>query len=620
MPSRRVYRLCTIVVVIMSCRMIGSTFAATFTNVTVAAGLTHNAIAPGGPTAPTFPEVQSGGAAAGDFDGDGWVDLFITRHFDSDLLYRNNGNGTFSDVTADAFPGGIGNLSTNGAAFADIDNDGDQDLYVTAIHESQHYLYINDGAGRFSEQAVARGAMVGDGSRDMTGTSPAFGDYDNDGYLDIYVTEWRSFSEDGNPAHARLLRNRGAANPGYFEDVTLTAGVAMDITVGSHANKALSFTPRFADLDRDGWQDLAVISDGHTSRLFWNNGDGTFTDGTPAQPVLVSGTNDMGFSLGDVDGDGLLDWFATSIYDPLNNPTGNHLFRNNGDRTFSDITTTAGVRNGGWGWGTDMFDFDNDADLDIVMTNGFAFGTSFTNDRSRLFVNNGSGAFNEAAIMNGIIDTGQGRGLLTFDYDQDGAVDVLIVNYNGAPILYRNGTNNGNDWLKVKTIGTQSNRDGIGAFITITPDLNSPDDVLVWEIDGSSNYLAQSELIAHFGLGANVGTIDKITIEWPVSGITQQLFDVVPNQLLTIIEPLAGDFDGDGDVDGRDFLIWQRDTSVGDLAGWQGNYGAGSFGSSMGLTPAAESFDIGASPVPEPAAILLAFLGMLFLANRTLCG
>ena len=394
-----------------SCLALASTHSATFTNVTAAAGLTHNAIPPGGPTAPTFPEVQSGGAAAGDFDGDGWVDLFITRHFDSDLMYRNNGDGTFSDVTANAFPGGIGNLSTNGAAFADIDNDGDQDLYVAAINESQHFLYINDGAGHFSEQAVARGAAVGDGSRDMTGTSPAFGDYDNDGYLDIYVTEWRGFTDDANPSHARLLRNRGAANPGYFEDVTLAAGVAMDLTTGTHANKALSFTPRFADLDRDGWQDLAVVSDDHTSRLFWNNGDGTFTDGTPAQSVLTSGTNDMGFSLGDVDGDGLLDWFATSIYDAVNNPTGNHLYRNNGDRTFSDITTAAGVRNGSWGWGTDMFDFDNDADLDIVMTNGFTLALpSRTTVRGCLSITARVRSL-RPRIINGIIDTGQGRGL-----------------------------------------------------------------------------------------------------------------------------------------------------------------------------------------------------------------
>jgi enediyne biosynthesis protein E4 len=520
-------------------------FTYTFSDQTTAAGITHNAIPPGGQQAPTFPQVQSGGAAVGDFDGDGWPDLYVTRYFDSDILYHNNHDGTFTDVTSTAFPSGLGATSTNGAAWGDIDNDGDLDLYVTGLDENRNYLYINDGSGHFTEQAVSRGAGVGDGSRPMTGTSVSMGDYDNDGYLDMYVTEWDDPVGNVNPTHARLLHNMGAADPGHFEDVTTAAGVSMDLTTGPHAGQAQSFTPRFVDLDHDGYQDIAVVSDLHTTRLFWNNGDGTFTDGTTS--VLTTGTDDMGFTVGDVNGDGLLDWFASSIYEPTTNPTGNHLYLNNGDRTFTDVTTAAGVRNGSWGWGSDMLDFNNDGSLDIVQTNGFTIGASFLNDRTRLFVNDGTGAFTEAGIINGIQDIGQGRGLVTFDYNNDGKMDIFIVNYDSAPILYRNDETNGNDWLNVKTVGTVSNTEGIGAWVTVIPDLNNPDQKMVWQIDGSSNYLSQSDTMAHFGLGSGLSTVDLVLVEWPVTGLVQQFTNVSVDTLLTAVE-LPGDTNNDGAV------------------------------------------------------------------------
>jgi hypothetical protein len=282
------------------------------------------------------------------------------------------------------------------------------------------------------------------------------------------------------------------------------------------------------------------------------------------------------------------------------------------------VTDAAGVREGGWGWAADMIDFDNDGDLDIAHTNGMTISPV---DQSVLFENTGdrlNPSFTNNATTLGITDTGQGRGLLTMDYDRDGDLDIFIVNYDSAPILYRNDDVNTNDWLRVKTIGTSSNRDGIGAYITVTPDLADPNVSYVTEIDGSSNYLAQSEMVAHFGLGeVALDTIDQIEVVWP-SGYTQVFSDVTANQLVVITEglladcngddqvdssdlfdwslkyglssgatPQDGDVDRDGDVDGNDFLIWQQQ-----------------FG--MSIVSGIVQTGLPLVPVPEPSALVLA--------------
>jgi hypothetical protein len=329
-----------------------------------------------------------------------------------------------------------------------------------------------------------------------------------------------------------------------------------------------------------------VTSDFGTTKLFWNDGDGTFTDGTAAI-ANNRGLSDMGLAIGDYDGDGRLDFFTSDIChsSDCNTTFGNRLFRNFGNRIFLESSNFAGVRDAGWGWGTEMLDFDNDRDLDIVVTNGYYSGPTvppgFENDAVRLFRNNGQGpfltTFTDVAASVGMTDTSQGRGLLKFDYDRDGDLDVFIVNNFDAPILYRNdGGNEGGDWLQIKTRGTLSNADGVGAFITVTPDLAFPNKTLVHEISLSSSFLSQSEPIAHFGLGANSDLIDLIRIEWPASGVVQELHNVAPNQLLLVVESRPGDFDSDGDVDGRDFLVWQRGgssnpLSASDLAEWQAN-------------------------------------------------
>jgi enediyne biosynthesis protein E4 len=482
---------------------------------------------------------SSGGAAAADFDEDGWVDLFVTRPYAPDLLFRNQADGSFVDVAAEV---GLADQTHHaGAAWADIDNDGDLDLYVTNVLRKRYALYINDG-GRFEEQAEPRGADTASDARHH-GFSPAFGDYDADGFLDLHLTEWVQIPLDAPvPSHARLLRNRGREAPGYFQDTTELAGV--DVLGGPRATRT-SYSSRFADLDADGALDLLVVADFGASRLFWNEGDG-FLDGT-----LFSGVggdqNGMGSALGDYDGDGDLDWFITAIFDPdyrCDNVTcgwgitGNRLYRNDGARRFSDTTDLAGVRDGGWGWGAEFFDYDNDGALDLVMSNGVDFpnpeAALFRRDPTRLWHNLGGGRFEEVAARVGVDDRGDGKGLLVFDYDRDGDQDLLIAQHEGRALLYRNDGGEQNAWLAVKLKGRASNRHGLGAQLSVT---RAPGErALLREVSGGNAFLGQSEAVAHFGLGAWTGMLHELRVHWP-SGRTQVLRAVVPRQLLEVREP-----------------------------------------------------------------------------------
>ncbi len=509
--------------------------AQTFSNVTAAAGISHTQFA----SPPVFldmsmQQIMSGGAAARDYDGDGFVDLFFTRMDAPDLLYRNQGNGTFALV--DPSISGINRVGgSNGAAWGDINNDGKADLYITTIDDSRNYLYVNNGDGSFTEQAIERGVSV---SGKAAAYSSTFGDYDGDGYLDMFTTSWQDIGGTGT----RLFRNQGAANPGYFTDTTVAAGVDMSQLVGYQGvtNSTLAFAPRFTDLDRDGHVDLAVTGDFDTSRLYWNNGDGTFTDGTDAAGVGVD-NNGMGSAIGDYNGDGHLDWFVSSIWDEdipsgagwLGN--GSQLYTNNGDRTF-----TATSMDTHWGWGSTFFDYDNDGQLDLAVTNGMdipdelaTIENDFNHNPTQLYHNN-NGVLTDVAAAEGVIDMDSGKGLLWLDFDNDGKLDLLIINNEGAPVLYRNDSLTDNDWIGFDTVGTLSNTDGFGAWITVTQDGVSQ----VFEINAGSNFLGQNDKRAHFGLGEGDGIVDSISIAWP-SGISQYFTDVPANQYWTINETLG---------------------------------------------------------------------------------
>jgi hypothetical protein len=597
----------------------------TFTNVTSAIGITHVQ------SAATGAQAMTGGVAAADFDGDGLVDLFFTRVDAPDVMYRNTGSG-FEDVSAAS--GFTAVLPTNGVAAGDVDNDGDVDLYVTGSESMRHYLYINDGAGHFMEDAPSRGAdvRVFGGTTDRRGQGVALGDYDRDGYLDIMTSD---HSRPTATSGSRLLHNLGAANPGHFADVTHAAGLDVyrtPLAVTDPPN-SYRFQPQFTDLDRDGQTDIVFSADSRTSQLFWNNGDGTFTDGTVAAGVGTDKSG-MGTALGDYDRDGDFDWFVTAIYDTTfigANP-GNRLYRNNGNRTFTDVTTAAGVRNTGpglsWGWGTTFFDYDNDADLDLIATDGFISG--YTSDRTTLWRNDADGTFTDGSISSGITDTGQGRGLLHVDYDSDGDLDIVIANYAAAPIVYRNDGGNDANWLRVRPVGTISNRDGIGAVIKVVPDLNNANKYQVWEINSGGSYLSQSEMTAHFGLGDFQGPIDLVEVEWP-SGLVQRYAEVAINSLLVAEERLPGDYNGDHFVDSADYVVWRKAlgmTGIGlpadgsgpngrpdevvdlfDYAYWRANSGQIVGGGSGG-----DSIALG---VPEPSVTVLNMI--LLVAAGRLC-
>ena len=489
---------------------------------------------------------MSGGVTVGDVNGDGYDDLFFPRYGDRDRLYLNDKNGGFVDGSIAA--GFVDSLNSTAGAFGDVDNDGDLDLYVTTVRDARNHLYINDGRGVFAEQAVSRGAHVPRNGSLLRSFGATFADYDNDGWLDLYTGEWgNSGARTPGSSGSRLLRNTG---DGFFEDVTVSAGLALETgpSPGRTPSKrgVYVFSPRFHDLDRDGHLDLTLASDFGNSRLFWNNGDGTFSDGTSAARVGTD-ENGMGSTVGDFDGDGLLDWFVTSVSDTIEvcenleegcdfGVTGNRLYKNNGDRTFTDVTDSAGVRNGFFGWGTSFFDPDNDGDLDLAETNGFIYQTGpnegFRNNPSLVWENLGLGRFDEVSAEVGVTDNAMGKGLVTLDYDGDGDQDLLITNNDAPPTLYRNDSASVNDWIRFDLEGVLSNREGLGAVITVTESGRS----WVHEVNAGSNYLGHGETTAHFGLGNTDGLIDRVTVYWPASGVFQTLSDLPANNRFTVRE------------------------------------------------------------------------------------
>ena len=481
------------------------------------------------------------GAAAVDVNGDGWTDFLGARYQATPALFINRQDGTFVDEATARGLHVVSDAASFGAG--DFDNDGDQDIMVALHRGARFYLLINDGAGNFTEEAVARGAAVPVTVEDHEGYSIGLVDYDRDGYLDIYVSEWGVLSSTENASHSVLLRNRGDVAPGYFDNVTAAAGL---VQPGNGGEEQFGFSSAWADFDSDGWPDLALVADFGGSRMYWNNGDGTFTEGTAAAG-LGKDEFGMGVAVADYDGDGRLDLYVTSIFEPFffdENGTrnGNKLYRNLGDRRFAEIASVARVDRTGWGWGTAFFDYENDGDPDLLAGNGMdaselgptgPFYDALT-DRTTLFRNNGDGGFTDISEPAGVRDTGFAKAVVVWDYDQDGDEDLTLTQTFGRPIVYRNNASeNGNRWLRLQFEGTASNRDGYGAVVTLTDAGRSQTGLH----NPSNAYLGQRESGLHFGLGDAAGaTVDDVAIVWP-SGATQVLTGVATNQVLLVTEP-----------------------------------------------------------------------------------
>ncbi|MDT8397263.1 MAG: CRTAC1 family protein [Pseudomonadales bacterium] len=456
-----------------------------------------------------------GGVAAGDYDNDGWTDLYLTRLGADNLLYRNLGDGTFVNVARDAGVAFVPDASlsataqSSGASFADVDGDGWLDLLVGAVNSSDGpVLFHNEADGTFSDASVATGMP---GISNSMGAS--FADYDKDGDLDFLITNWTA-------DHRHLLFRQAA--DGSFTDVTEASGLTAAMN---------DFTANFADIDNDGWLDLLVAADFGTSQVFINNRAGGFDKVTGKE---ISGFG-MGAAVGDYDNDGDLDWFITGIHDDSGQFEvfdGNRLYRNQGKGAFLDVTAFSGTGAGGWGWGACFADFNNDGFLDLFQVNGFygittPFYARYEADASRLFVNDKNGAFIEQAAQLGLRDTGQGRGIVCFDYDRDGDIDLFVANNVGMPRLFENRGLKAH-WLHVEVAGEDDNAQAIGTRVYVT----SKGSTQMRELRAGNNYLSQNPVTAYFGLG-NATQVDSVRVVWP-SGHERRLTDVSADQRLLI--------------------------------------------------------------------------------------
>jgi hypothetical protein len=499
-------------------------------------------------------EANGNGAAFFDYDNDGDLDVLITngstlkRYANGGdpvvALYENAG-GVFIDRTAKA---GLNKRGWgSGVCVADYDNDGYQDFYVTAY--GPNFLFRNKGDGTFEERAALAGV-----SDRRWGTNCAFGDYDRDGHVDLYVANYVAFDEKtiarrgsescvymgvlkvfcgpkGLKGEADVLyRNNG---DGTFTDATVKAGIKDPDYYG--------FGVVFSDFDNDGWPDIYVANDSVPNLLFHNKRDGTFEE-----MGLISGTSlnlfgqaqaGMGVAVGDYDGNGYFDIYVTNFAEDTNT-----LYQNLGGMSFLDVTAPSGASRASrsnLGWGTGFADFDNDGWPDLFVANGHVYPdvdqlkeTSRYLQPKELYRNLGDGHFIEVVGLKGgdLAIPRAARGAAFGDFDNDGDIDVLVVNSNGVPSLYRNDGGNRNSWIGFRLVGTSSNRDAIGARIEIEAGGRTQ----VGEVRSGGSYLSHNDMRVHFGLGSAKG-VDRIRVRWP-SGKTETLSGMDAGQYVTIRE------------------------------------------------------------------------------------
>jgi enediyne biosynthesis protein E4 len=470
-------------------------------------------------------EFMAAGGAAGDFDNDGDQDLFILGGSASaDHLYINDGTGHFIDEGASA---GINRTHQGtGVAVGDCNGDGFLDIFITSLGPPQirepnsNIMWLNQGDGTFID--VTDLAGVGENNPTVSDAySASFGDYDLDGDLDLAVAGWLGGS--------RLYQNNG---DGIFKDVTFAA-------LGTDMSDVRGFTPKFVDMDGDLYPELLWVADFYTSQYFINNSDGTFTNGT-----LNSGTgldsNGMGNTFGDYNNDGIFDWYVASriTHNQLNG-SGNMLYQGGAkSHVFEEVSIETGSNFGYWGWGVVSIDFNHDGALDLFATNGFE--GDFANDPSIMYLNNGDGSFIDVAAQCGMDDAGQGRGVINGDFDNDGDQDVIVLNNSQQMVYYRNDLDLTSGDTNSITLDFDTSAvpnlapNGFGTRVEIDSSSQSQ----IRFLDGGSNYLSQSELSVHAGLGSD--TAATITIKWS-NGDVDVFPDVAPGRYT--ISALACDAD-----------------------------------------------------------------------------
>ncbi len=499
-----------------------------------------------------MPETFGSGVAWIDYDSDGWIDLFFANGADlargrpspGNALYRNLGNGKFENVTARAGVAGKG-LFCTGVAVGDFDNDGFPDIYVTGYGGNQ--LFRNNGNGSFTDVTDKAGVAGGGWS-----SSCAWLDYDRDGWLDLYVVRYLDydiknapycgFKKDGYRMYCDPQQFDGVPDllfhnnhDGTFTDVSRKAGIA------NRSGKGLGVA--VGDIDLDGWPDIFVTNDGIRNFLYHNNGNGTFTDvayeagvgfDTHGKPMAGMGTE-----IADYDGDGLPDIFMTAFSREYNT-----LFHNLGKLLFEDVTLSAGLDSGflTLAFGTKLFDYDNDGDLDIYATNGHVtdniemYDSSLSyKQKDLLYENIGGGRFKDVSAQSGPAFQIKhvGRGAAVGDFDNDGDLDIVVADCGGPPLLMRNDGGNRNHWIALRARGSESNRFGVGAKVRV----HAGGLTQLREINPAGSYLSTSDVRLYIGLGSET-RIARLEIEWP-SGRKQTLTDVAADQTLLLEESNA---------------------------------------------------------------------------------
>ncbi len=526
----------------------------TFTDITKQAGLTTPIIYGGLEKKRFIVETNGCGVAFLDFDNDGWQDILLLNgsrlegfpngQEPTNYLYRNNRNGTFTDVTkrAGLVRGGWASSVTVG----DYDNDGHADLFIT--YWGHNRLYRNNGNGSFSD-LTERAGLLNDGKR--WGAGCVFLDYDRDGKLDLFIANYLKFDlattpepgkgancmwkgvavncgPKGLPTDTNLLyRNNG---DGTFTDVSDKSGISK--VTGRYAMTAV-----VTDYDDDGWSDIYIACDSTASILYRNNKDGTFTDTALESGVAYSEDGNaqagMGLGIGDYNGDGLIDIFKTHFSDDL--PA---LYRNTGRGIFDDASRLAGFDHTKYvQWGTGMFDFDNDGWVDIFTVTGNVypevekFFKEYPHRTPRLIYRNiGSKKFVDVSAQVGTLAPHSSRGAAFGDIDNDGDMDVLIMNMNDVPTLLRNNKTNANNWLTIQLIGTKSNRSAIGSRVRVMTDAHTQ----TQELTSQSSYYSHNDSRLHFGLGTS-RKVNRIEVRW-TNGQTEIIKDVSANRFITIKE------------------------------------------------------------------------------------
>lgn len=500
-------------------------------------------------------EVAGNGAAFFDYDNDGDMDLLVVNGSTFEqfrqgghpmvALYRNDGQGSFSEVTSRS---GLNKKGWGmGVCVADYDNDGFRDVYITAY--GPNVLFRNTGEGTFTDVTMRAG--VGDA---RWSTNCAFGDYDRDGNVDLYVANYVTLDEKITPTRGIssfcqymgmdvLCGPRGLPGEpdvlygnngdGTFTDVTQTAGI--------HDSGYYGFGVIFTDVNADGWPDIYVANDSTPNFLFRNNRDGTFSEVALEAGVALSEEGraqaGMGVAVGDYDNDGSFDIFVTNFSQDANT-----LYQNNGDGTFRVVTFPAGLGESSLSylaWGTGLVDLDNDGLLDIFVANGhiypqidqFALGSTFL-ERNQLYQNRGNGRFQKVTAETGdsLLTRNSSRGVAFGDYDNDGDLDILVINLDDRPALLRNEGGNSNHWLTLRLVGTKSNRDAIGARIAV----EVGDRKQIAEVRSGGSYLSHNDFRVHFGLGQET-QVKRLEVRWP-SGLVETFENLRGDQFLQVTE------------------------------------------------------------------------------------